>query len=228
VHIDTARPLEVVDVLLRPTGFAPGTPVAAGAALGADDGVDLPVPYGAADCATGGAHAVDADALLTVRTRDGRTRRVRLPLARAAELLGRLHTTECAEQAVRAQVDVALGPWREQGDALAGTLVLQRRSGRARITVPELGQNTIYDLDAGPPDGPVVVLEPTAERAVVPVRAVAQRCEAHALIESKRTAVVRVFVQVDERAPLLLLVAADPAGARTMVGFATTSCRRRV
>lgn len=218
VQVTSSRPVQVVDVTLRLHGFAPPPTRSTGARLGAHDRVDLPLPYGDADCG----REAGADAVLTVRAQGG-TRRVRLPLVDAGALLGRLHRAACAEQALRAQVDLVLGPdVAVAGETATFPLALVRRSGRARVAVTGLGGNIIYDETLRGP----LVLEPGQQRASTTVRAVARRCDDHALTESKETAVVRVPVSVDGAPPLLLRVPLPPPAARTLVRSATESCAR--
>ncbi|MCU1693177.1 MAG: hypothetical protein JWM64_2268 [Frankiales bacterium] len=220
VEVSSSRPVQLLDVALRTRGFGRAPVRETGAQLTADDRVDLPVPYGAVRCD----ERPGADALLTVRTPDGRERAVRLPLADADALLGRLHAAECAEQDLREQVDLALGPaLRVEGDAVLTSLVLTRRSGRARVSVPRLDGNIIFVETLAAP----LVLEPEAERAETVLRAVAERCDAHALTESKQTGTVRVPVSVDGADPLLVRLVFPPDQARRLVQFATESCARK-
>lgn len=219
VEVSSSRPVQVVDVALRTSGFRDTPARPTGARLTADDRVDLPVPYGQVRCD----EEPGADALLTVRTGRG-TRRVRLPLADADALLGRLHDAECAEERLREQVDLSLGPTLTFTlDAAVTSLVLTRRKGDARVAVDALGGNIIFVETLDRP----LVLAPGQDRAEVPLRAVAERCDAHALTESKQTSTVRVPVSVDGAPPLLVRLVLPPDQAAALVRFATESCMRK-
>jgi len=225
----TGQPLQVLDVALRPTGFAPLGPTPVQADLQPGGPVDLPAPYGEVRCEqdAGGV----STALVTVRVAGGPPQTVELELPDEG-LVPRLHTAQCAEAEVRRQVDIALvDGWHPAGRALRATLRLQRREGQADVRVTELGDNTLFSLrtsqQRGPAPSPVVALAPGSEVAEVPFLVEATRCDPHALAESKRTTAFRVFVSVDGAGPLLLVVEPDAAGKATLVQFATDSCRGR-
>ncbi len=233
LQVRSARPgLVVEDVELRAAGFAPTRRTGASTALRPGAPVDLPLPLSEARCGADAAGA--SSALLHVREDGGPARPVLLGLPAAGALLARLHGPECAERELRRTVDVALvGGWvpdGADGSARRTTLQLRRLVPEGpRVVVPELQSGVLFTVrtsaepGAGVPS-PVVVLEPGAPVAEVPLVVRATRCDAHALAESKRTTQLRVPVEVDGREAVQLVLQPDQAGRDLLVQYATQAC----
>lgn len=227
--------LAVEAVELRAAGFGAAGRVAAVADLRPGSPVDLPLPYGEARCDED--PAAPSSAVLHVRRDGGPLRPVLLPLPAAAGLLGRLHRPECAERDLRRSVDVALvGGWvpdGPDGGARRTTLRLRRTvPDGPRVVVPELQSGILFTVrTSAEPDArvpsPVLVLEPGAPLAEVPLVVRATRCDPHALAESKRTTQFRVPVEVDRRPAVQLVLQPDEAGRDLLVQYATDACRAR-
>lgn len=225
--------LVVEAVELRAAGFAPAGRTSAVAALGPGSPVDLPLPHGEARCEQD--PAAPSSALLHVRLDGGPVRAVLLPLPEAAGLLGRLHRPECVERELRRSVDVALvGGWvpdGPDGGARHTTLRLRRTTPDGpRVVVPELQSGILFTVrtSAGPGapvPSPVLVFEPGAPSAQVPLVVRATRCDPHALAESKRTTQFRVPVEVDGTPAVQLVLQPDEAGRDLLVQYATDACR---
>lgn len=232
VELTADRPLDVESVVLDAPGFPAQPPTAVTAPLPPGGPVDLPVPYGEPRCTE---RPAPGSAVVVVRSA-GTVHRVRVPLADSTDLLPRLHASGCAVQAVRAQAELSFsGPWTPgpRPRTLTAPLRVRRLGGTATVTVPELGDNTIFTLRttpdgaALPPGVPVLSLPPGTAEATVPLSVEATRCDAHALAESKRTTAFRVFVSLDGGPPVLVVVSPDAAGVEALVQFATDSCAGR-
>ena len=226
--------LVVEDAELRLAAYAPARRTGTRTALRPGAPVDLPFPQTEARC--------DADpsgpssALLTVRRDAGPPQQVLLDLPDTAVLVGRLHRPECAERALRRTVDVALVggfvPDGEDGSARRTTLRLRRLVPEGpRVVVPELQNGILFtvrtsaDVDE-PAPSPVLVLEPGQPEAEVPIVVRAERCDPHALAESKRTSIFRLPFEIDGAEPVQLLLQTDPASQDLLVQYATDACGR--
>src|SRR4051812_35863379 len=153
--------------------------------------IDLPVERGAVDCAT----PLDpAAARLTVVRPDGSTEELLVPLG--GDTLARLHAQECAADAVLEVVDVRVEDLAEDGDTLAGEVVLARRSGHDEIVVSELSPSVV--LMPVPQRELPVRLAPGEERLELPVTFDADRCDPHALAETKQPFVFPLRVTVGD------------------------------
>jgi hypothetical protein len=189
--------VEVGEVALRSALFepvAPGGRILAVAASG--DPISMPIPYGPAVCA-GEEPDLGVRVVLAV---DGEP--TELDLGPAAPAIIRLHTLECAARAVRELVDVDFGAdWAVVGPGRArGTITLTpRRDGDVRLQA--VSASVVFSL------------EPTSDLSApggVVVDALAARCDAHALTESKKTFVFTLTFSVDGGDPVRVeLVAAD-------------------
>jgi hypothetical protein len=213
--------LRVDAVALR----APGLPTSPGAPGGAElprsGGLDLPVVMTDADCAVAPGAPV---AEVGLRDDTGATRTVSVPLDDGG-LVARLHEGECADQALRAQADVAVSRVEEEptphGPGLRVTVTLTRRSGADPVRVTDTGSNTVYDISAA---GPLPTLT-GAGPATLELDMVPARCDVHALGESYRTGLIGLVVALGDRAPRpFVLVPADDV-RRRLESFAVRTCR---
>ncbi|PZG51403.1 hypothetical protein C1I98_08685, partial [Spongiactinospora gelatinilytica] len=116
------------------------------------------------------------------------TRQVRLPLPHPDPLVTRLVGLECGAQAVRAAADVRLGArWTRRGDALAGEVVMRRRTPGTTVTLHDVGGSVIFGLSpTGAREKPLAVLGPEREELTVPVRFTAPNCSAHSMADAKK------------------------------------------
>lgn len=188
--------------------------------------IDLRVPYGPARCDSGRRPGEPDAALLDVRDAEGQRHDVRLELPAGGGLLDRLHARECTERQLRAAVDVRLSAqWSRVGAELRGALVLERRSGRAPVTVVEPGGNVLFTVRPVTPGTPLGTLGADATRLELPLRITATRCDAHALAESKRSYVLAFHVALGGAAPQLTSTTADPGLQRRLDRLALDTCR---
>ncbi|WP_144268063.1 hypothetical protein [Demequina sp. NBRC 110055] len=156
----------------------------------------LRVPLGAPVCPAGQGDTV---ATVEVRAKEGVTlAATRVTLEDAA--LQEINAEECAAKVATdaAQPSFATGDdaWVADGDTLATSVTLTRGSSQAPATLTRLQGNVIFALE--PVEGALpLTLSADQEQATVPVTVRADRCDAHAFAESKKTYVFPAWFEVD-------------------------------
>ena len=186
--------LVIERVQLQARGFVALPSAPADVLIRAGDRVDVPVAYGAPRCGSPLPDAADA-ARMTVRAAGGPPVEVVVPLSPAGGLLPRLHASECAQAAVRAAVELSLGPaWVRRDDRMEGTLVVRRRAGDAPFEVLEPGGHIVFTVRGALP----AVLRPGQDLLTVPLTVTPTRCDGHALSENSRGAVFPFVVRLGD------------------------------
>ena len=218
VTVTSGLPLRVTAVTLTAGGFAPTGTVPVDVSLPVGSPLDLPVTYGAPDCAAAPGPAVAV--LATDELGD-----LRLDLDDGG-LVARLHEAECVEQALREAVDLAVSPELVETvvdgvPTLTGALLLTRRVTGERVVLDGLGANVVLTVRSDTTAAPLRVLGPDEASLSVPLVLTPSRCEAHALAESKRTSLVTAYLGLGDRAPRLVTVTPDDATRRTVEEFAS-------
>src|SRR4051812_9150414 len=213
-----AAPFTVTSVQLDTPGFAVLPARETSTALTPGRVIDLPVEYGAVHCATPTGPA--AGRLVVVRP-DGTTEQLRVPLA--GDTLARLYADECAAEAVLAGGDVAGGGPGGDGDTLAGDVVLTRRSGDQDVVVSALRPSVV--LEPVPQRELPVRLAGDDDRLVLPVTFDAQRCDPHALAETKQPFVFPMHVTVGDGAEVVVDLPLDDAQRVQLQEFLGRVCR---
>ena len=182
--------------------------------------LDLPVVLGAPDC-SGPVGPPAAE----VRLRDGvgGSRTVAVPVDDDG-LARRLHDADCAEQALRAQAEIAVAGVEEvstaDGPALRVSVRLRRLAGSDPVRVTGVGSNTVYAITAVDP-------LPTLRRqpVVLDLSLVPARCDAHALGESYRTGLIGLVLAVGDAAPRPFVLTPEDAVRQRLETFAVETCR---
>jgi hypothetical protein len=167
----------------------------------------MPLPFGDARC--GETAAGPPQVVLDV---DGDE--VTVPLVENPDgLLAGLHASECAVATIREDVDVHLGDeWEQTGPrTVTGEVVMEQLHPGVETTVASLEGNVIFTLDSDTAgdEGPVLQVGDERPSDRVGVSITASRCDAHALIEYKRTFTFLALVDVGEDRPLRLDVKAE-------------------
>jgi hypothetical protein len=171
--------------------------------------VSFPLAYGPAECGgddTGMRVALDVDGVAT-----------ELDLGEAPEGIRRVHELECASLAVLDEVDIGFGDdWASTGPRrLTGTVTIDPR-GEAEVAVEDVDPaSVVFHVVA---DGPL----PAAGDVGLVVRAA--RCDAHALIESKKLFTFRVWVRVGDGERVRVEVEARDGPARAALEGALAEC----
>ncbi len=152
----------------------------------------VPLPYGESVCPAAG----PSDLVVEVAGAEAR-----LPLAQYPDgVMEALHEVECQEAAVRAAADLAFADLVPMGPrSVEGNLVVTGR-GDTAVTVDGVRGNIVFGVRVAPgPD--LVTVAAEGEVGRVPVELVVDRCDTHALIESKRTFKFPLAVRLDGGPP---------------------------
>jgi hypothetical protein len=225
LHNTGTDDVELATVQLDSPAFEPVAPEARAAHLVAGGRpVNIPLRFGAARCAEGGADDSGADAML-VATVDGEERRIALELS-PPDMLADLRATECAAAGVLADVDIRLGDrWTAAGPrTLAGEVSMSTRDPDVTAALDELLGNVIFAVAAGrtvAEGEPWLAVDDSQAAASIPVTIEAARCDPHALIEYKRTYILVAVVAVDGAAPVRVDIEADGEARRALEDLLT-------
>ena len=160
----------------------------------------LPAPYGESVCPASG----PAELVVEVAGTESRLALAQDP----AEVMEALHEVECREAAVREAADLAFADLVPTGErSVEGDLVVTGR-GDTEVTVDGIRGNIVFGVRvAAGPD--LVTVAAEGEVGRVPVELVVDRCDTHALIESKRTFKFPVEVRLDGGPPALVVLEAQ-------------------
>jgi hypothetical protein len=204
---------------------APGLPAAPAeprsVELHPQQALDLPVIAAPSDCATAPG---PPEAVVRLRDGAGDVSEVTIPLEDGG-LVRRLHGADCADQALRAQADVAVSEVRateaEGRPALRVTVRLTRLSGDDDVRVTDIGSNTVYAIR---PAGPLPTL--TAAGPVdLELFMTPARCDTHALGESYRTGLIGLVLALGDAEPQPFVLTPPNDVRRELETFAVETCR---
>lgn len=124
------------------------------------------------------------------------------------------HERECAAERARAGVELAFADdWAVDGATAAGTLTV--RPTEPDVAVTDVRTAIVFVTQVGAP------LPATTD---LPLTVSAQRCDVHALIESKKTFTVAVHVQVGDADPVPVEIVADDGAVRSALDRAIEAC----
>ncbi|HYF46088.1 MAG TPA: hypothetical protein VD926_07750, partial [Acidimicrobiales bacterium] len=191
-----AEPLTVETVQLRSPKFEPESPSPRDTQLAPGQLLLLPLPYGPSVCPAGeGADVV-------VATIGGEA--VEVPLTQQPDgVMDELHEVECAEAAVRDAADLTFGDqWEVTGPRSASGEVVVEPRGSTEVVVESMEGNIVFGVRLGAGDLPAP--------STFPAELVVDRCDTHALIESKRTFKFPLEVSLDGGDPALVVLEALP------------------
>jgi hypothetical protein len=179
----------------------------------------VPLPYGEADC--GGEAGGPAELLADV---DGEE--VRVPIVESpSDLLATLQGNECAEAAVREQVDLELGGSWERVDptTIEGDVVMAQRRDGATAAIEQMTGNVLFTVateagagDANDPPGTWIEVSDRQPSVRGRLRITVSRCDPHALIEFKTPFVLTGFVALGGAEAVRVDIEAQGAARRTM------------
>lgn len=220
VRNESAVPFEVVGIALDPgSRFAPAEGRSTSTTFEPGERIDMKVTYGDVRCADRPAAAPRVQ--LAVRTADGAVQTVEQEPEDGEALLGRLHDAECAADALQRTVAVGFtDTWTREGEAVYGTIALDRRAGHPEpVTLVEAAGTVIFGLHAEPQlDVPWATLPPDGDHAEVGVSVTADRCDAHAVADSKKSFQFRSWIALGDDEVFLELVPTD-AGRQLLDGL---------
>jgi hypothetical protein len=178
----------------------------------------LPVPYGASICPGSG-----PSSLVTVVAGD----EVVVPLDQApAGVMDALHEVECSEAAVRNAADLDFGDdWTPTGPRSARGEIVVATHGDTEVTIDGVRGNIVFGVRLGDLGPPLLTVTGAGEDGRLPVELVVDRCDTHALIESKRTFKFPLEVRLDGGAPALVVLEAESGSpTRDVLGGLIQAC----
>jgi hypothetical protein len=193
VKVSASDTFSVTSVALDSPGFDPLPPTELTADFRPGRTIDLRTPFGAARCDVS---PEPASARLTVVRAGGQPDEVEVPLA--AEVLEKIHTHECAKQSLAEQVSIEVADLQGDGDGLAGSLELARKTGEGEVTVVALRRSVLMAVEVDLP----LTMAADADDAAVPLRFTPATCDAHVLAETKQPYLFPMTVQVGDAQPV--------------------------
>jgi len=204
-------PIETTDARLRSNLFEPVDPDGRVATVWpTGDPVTMPLRFGPAVC--GG-----EDSITTVElTVDGRPSE--LAIDRVPDGILAVHERECAAAEVRQVVDLTFADdWQITADGLAAGTIVVDRLGPTEVVVEEIDPaSVVFTVEV--PSG-----RPASDEIDLVVAA--GRCDAHALIESKKLFHFRIWVRVDGGDRVAVELEASAGGpARTALEQVLEAC----
>jgi hypothetical protein len=186
--------------------------------------VDVKVEYGDAVCSDPPqvTETVPPDPIVVeVVSAAGET--LRWPVDDIRGVLARVHGLDCRRQAVEHLVAVEIGrTWMPNaaGDAVTGELILTRRNAAGPATLTGISGSVLLNVDVAPG----AATELTGDALTIPIVVTsANRCEPHALADSKKTYEFQVTLEVDG-VGASIAVGPDPADEPTVFEPVNVTC----
>ncbi len=197
---DSAVTVEAVQ--LDSPQFEPEPPSIRDTELAPGDQLLLPVPYGRSVC-----EGEDRAAVLRA-TVAGEA--IAVPLGQdPPHVMDDLNAVECAEAGVREAVDLEFGAvWRPAGERSATGVLEVTPRGDQDATIDSMHGNIVFGVRV-PADEPLLTAAAGDGTARLPVTVVVDRCDTHALIESKRTFQFPLEVRLDDGEPARVVLEAE-------------------
>lgn len=207
-------PFGVAAVALRSAAFADQPLRPQTATYRPGQTIDLPVPFGAVDC-TAAVAPVAAEVQLSHD--GGPAETVLVPLS--GDAMETVYAEECAVQRVLDHVSIAVTGFTDDGDAVAGDVVLTRVPGSADVDVEVLALGRSVLLDPVTEHPLPTTLAAGEDELVLPLTVAPASCDPHVLAETKKPFVFPLRVQVaGESAPVdLPLDEEQRAGLQALV-----------
>lgn len=202
-------PARILSVDLDSTAFTDTPAVSFDSTVGPGRRRDLQVPLGDAACDAVESEDPTAIAHLVV---DG-VGRVALEIDPAP--LQEIADDECGRARVFEAADIAFGDeWAVEDDVLIVPITV-RALGDSPVTLEQVAGSVIFVVEAvAPVDGSTdrveLTAEPGAPEAETSVRIRAERCEPHAVAESKKTFVFPIWVRVADDEVRYVTIEPDP------------------
>jgi hypothetical protein len=186
----------VVDtVQLASPMFVEVPPAERGTVLQPGQQLLIPLPFGESACPEG----EGPTSLRVVSSGEA----LEVPLAQHPEdVLGDLHALECEQAAVGEAVDLSFGDaWVPTGPRSASGAVVVAARGTTAPTIEAVEGNIVFGIRIGAGVLPAI--------STFPIEVVVDRCDTHALIESKRTFKFPLEVSLDGGPPVAYVLQAE-------------------
>lgn len=202
-------PVRIERVALDVAGFGPADPSTEDALLRPGVRADLPIVLGEARCDGGSpSSAGESTVVVSVRPDGGPRQDVRVVLPPDI-VLDELLDEQCTLRAIREAVDIHFGEsWTLEGTTLLGSIEMRRLESEEPIALTGIAGTVLYNLRPAPEGpSPLLVLDPAADVAELPVQITAARCDGHALSQSSQSFLFSAWVSMDgdpeQHAPLI-------------------------
>lgn len=208
-------PIEVITLRLDWPGLEPGAAEPIDYTLFPRTRVDLRVPLTAAICSDPpqvDETLPDAPIAAVAQTDLGE---IVFPVTDPEGVLGRIHPRECRRQAVEQAASFELAGWTDVSAApptMAATLTLTPGSSGVPVTVEAVHGSVLVNVAA---EGLPVTLAPGGDRVEIPITATNNRCDSHALGESKKPYLFQVDLLVGDE-PVSYVVEPSTATAEAL------------
>jgi hypothetical protein len=213
---DDAVRVEAVD--LDSTVFADTAPSATNSTVGAGRRRDLQVPLGDPVCDAVDAATATATADLLIGTPGG-TATVDLEIDPAP--LVDIADDECGRARVFEAADIGFGDGWTVDDGVLSVPIAMSLLGDDAVTIEQVAGSVIFVVEAAAPmpgttDQVDVTIGPDAPDAEVPIRVRAERCEPHAVAESKKTFLFPIWARVADDDVRYVTIEPDPPLRRAL------------
>ena len=176
----------LTSVALSSPAFAPQPASAQTAVYAPRRTIDLPVPFGAVDCAA----AVQPVAAVVELDRGSGPEQVTVPLA--GDDLELVFDAECAAQRLAEHVTLSVEGLVPDGDRVSGSVVLTRVDDGGDVVVSSVGRSVL--LEPAVPDLPATLADGDDE-LTLPLTVGLATCDPHVLAETKKPFVFAVAVE---------------------------------
>ena len=176
----------LTSVALSSPAFAPQPASAQTAVYAPRRTIDLPVPFGAVDCAA----AVQPVAAVVELDRGSGPEQVTVPLA--GDDLELVFDAECAAQRLSEHVTLSVEGLVPDGDRVSGSVVLTRVDDGGDVVVSSVGRSVL--LEPAVPDLPATLADGDDE-LTLPLTVGLATCDPHVLAETKKPFVFAVAVE---------------------------------
>ena len=197
----SATELTVTELVLRSPLFEPVAPDPRDTIIEVGRRRDLQIGLGSAVCpAPAGSSEVEVTAEIDGQRQHGL-------VAIDPTTLDRISADECGRQYVleRVGVDYAGDPI-VAGGVVDTSIEVHRLAGDEPIAVTALRGSVLIELQASTAADPLAALPGEAAGASIPVRLHVSRCDPHAVIESKKTFELSIWVSIGDRPPQRIAV----------------------
>ncbi|MEI4279631.1 hypothetical protein [Klenkia terrae] len=195
----------LTSVALSSPAFAPQPASAQTAVYAPRRTIDLPVPFGAVDCAA----AVQPVAAVVELDRGSGPEQVTVPLA--GDDLELVFDAECAAQRLAEHVTLSVEGLVPDGDRVSGSVVLTRVDDGGDVVVSSVGRSVL--LEPAVPDLPATLADGDDE-LTLPLTVGLATCDPHVLAETKKPFVFAVAVEAAGESAVVDLPLSDDQRAQ--------------
>jgi hypothetical protein len=224
------------DLRLRWPGLATTEPYVRSTQLSPGVTFDVRVRQGAAVCGdpprVDGVPPADAAIAVGIASVDGAPPvAVAIPIDDERAILPKVYRRSCQEQRLTWAAELRFGDhWAPATTAsgkpaVLGTLELRRHRSDEPLTITRINGSVLLRISAVAASDPVVTLDPGQDAASIPITiAQSGNCDAHALIESKKTFIIPIGLAIGEADPMAYVIRFDTPTKQLLNRMINESC----